>query len=69
MKIIKDFGNEVIERTKKHREQDKSEKPDLLSRFIDYAEQQVRTHIIVHQSDFNKLSATHVPLSSVSATE
>jgi cytochrome P450 len=36
--VFQEFGVGVIERTRRAREQDKSEKPDLLSRFIEYAE-------------------------------
>lgn len=38
MQLIRDFGFGVIDRTRRARMQDKSHKPDLLSRFIEYAE-------------------------------
>lgn len=38
MRVIANFGYDVIDRTRRQRQVDKAEKPDLLSRFIDYAE-------------------------------
>jgi cytochrome P450 len=36
--IIKQYGAQIIQRVRQQRKVDRSEKPDLLSRFIDYAE-------------------------------
>lgn len=43
MELIREFGFEVIDRTRRARQVDKSSKPDLLSRFIEYAENNQET--------------------------